>query len=86
MIATLVYLGCAITSVACAGLLIRGWRRSGASLLLWCSLGFTGLAINNLLLFVDKVLVPDVDMSMYRAVTGFAAVAILLGGLVWNAE
>lgn len=86
MIATLVYLGCAITSVACATLLIRGWRRTGASLLLWCSLGFTALALNNLLLFTDKVLLPDVDMTIYRALTGFAAVAILVVGLVWDAE
>lgn len=86
MTATLVYLGCAITSVACAVLLVRGWRRSRAHLLLWCSLGFTGLAVNNLLLFTDKVLVPDIDISMYRAVSGLAAVIIMLGGLVWDAE
>lgn len=86
MTATAIYLACAITSIACAALLVRGWRRSRARLLLWSSLGFTGLAVNNLLLFADKVIAPDVDMSLYRAATGFVAVAILLGGLVWDAD
>lgn len=86
MIAGIVYLICALTSVACAILLVRGYRASRARLLLWSSLGFCGLAINNLLLFADKVIVPDIDMSLYRAATGLAAVAVLLGGLVWDGD
>lgn len=86
MIATTIYIACALSSTACAVLLTRGWLRTRASLLLWSSLGFAGLALNNLLLFLDKVIAPDIDLSMYRAATGLVAVAVLLGGLVWDAD
>ena len=53
-----VYMLCAATSLACAVLLLRGYRRSGARFLLWSSLCFVGLALNNVILFVDKVVLP----------------------------
>lgn len=86
MIAEATYALCALTSIACAGLLIAGYRASRARLLLWSSLGFCGLAINNVILFVDKVVAPGTDLSMYRATSGLVGVTILLAGLVWDAE
>ena len=56
--AEVVYILCALTSLACAVLLIRGYRRSRSRLLLWSCLGFVALAANNVLLFVDLVVVP----------------------------
>ena len=44
-----VYLLCAVTSLVCAGLLVRSYRRSRMKLILWTSLCFMGLAINNVL-------------------------------------
>src|SRR3974390_2822948 len=81
-----VYFLCMVTSLVCMGLLLRGWRRSRTPLLLWSAICFVLLAINNLLLFIDVVLLPDVDLREYRAAVLFAAVAVLLYGLVWETE
>ena len=82
--ATLVYALCAITSLACAVLLLRGYLRSRARLLLWSGLCFAGLAANNVILLVDKRVVPGMDLSLWRSLPALAGVAILLYGLVWE--
>jgi hypothetical protein len=80
-----IYLLCAVTSVTCAVLLLRGYRRSRVRLLLWSSLCFGGLAINNVLLFVDLVLLPaTVDLSLPRATAALAGLAPLVFGLIWE--
>lgn len=84
--ATAVFVFCALTSIVCAVLLWRGWRESRARLLLWTALGFAGFAINNVMLVVDEVIVPDRDLQLTRQVSGFAAVAVLLFGLVWDVD
>ena len=84
--AEIVYALCALASAACATLLILSYQRTRARLLLWSCLCFAGLALNNVLLFVDLVLVPDVDLSLARAVTGFFGVACLAHGLIWDAR
>ena len=83
---TAVYVLCALTSIACAGLLLRSWRSSGARLLFWSSLCFLGLALNNILLFVDKVVVRETDLSVVRSVPAFLGVMALVYGLVWEAD
>ncbi|HVM16977.1 MAG TPA: DUF5985 family protein [Gaiellaceae bacterium] len=77
-----VYALCAVTSLACAALLLRGWLRGRAPLLLWSTLCFAGLAVNNVILFVDKVVAPNSDYSLARALSGTVAVALLLYGLI----
>lgn len=77
---------CALTSIACAGMLWRGWRQSRARLLLWTSLGFVGFAVNNVALFVDELIVPERDLQLVRSASGFAAFAVLLFGLIWDVE
>jgi hypothetical protein len=81
-----VYLLCALTSVMCAGLLIRSWTRSRARLLLWSSLCFVGLAINNILLFGDLVVFPDVDLSQARSIEALLSIGILVVAMVWERE
>lgn len=82
-----VYILCALTSLACAVLLLRGFFRGGARFLLWSGLCFAGLVANNVLLFVDKVILPEtVDLSILRAAAALAAMALLVYGLVWDAE
>jgi hypothetical protein len=81
-----VYLLCALTSVACAWLLLRTWKRGRVRLLLWAGLCFAGLAANNVLLFVDQVIVPGTDLSPWRSGTALVAMGLLLYGLVWEAE
>jgi hypothetical protein len=77
-----VYLLCALTSLVCAFLLLRGYRRSRTPLLFWSCLCFAGLAINNVLLFVDLVVVPEFDLRMLRATSALVSLALLVYGLV----
>jgi hypothetical protein len=82
--ADIVYVLCAATSLACAALLWRGYRRSRARLLLWSSLCFVGLFLNNVMLIVDVDLVPTTDLAVWRALPALAGVLLLLFGLVWE--
>jgi hypothetical protein len=82
--AEVVYTLCALTSVVCAGLLVRSWQRSRARILLWSSLCFVGLAVNNLLLLIDLVVVPNVDLSILRTGTALGAMGVLVIGLIWE--
>jgi hypothetical protein len=79
-----VYLLCAATSIACALLLLRTYREKGGRLLLWTGICFVGLALNNILLVYDLLIVPSVDLSLLRNLVAFAAMAMLLYGLVWG--
>jgi hydrogenase/urease accessory protein HupE len=84
--ASVVYALCALTSGLCAVLLWRAYRASRARLLLWSSLSFIGLACNNLLLFVDLVVVPSVDLALYRSLMAAVSVMVLLLGLIWDSN
>lgn len=82
--ATIVYLLCALTSAACAALLIREYRRSRRRLLLWSSAAFVGFACNNALVFADYVLVPERDLAIIRAAVALASVLLLLYAFIWE--
>jgi hypothetical protein len=84
--ASVVYALCAGTSALCAWLLLRTYLANRARLLLWSCVAFAGLALNNLLLFIDLIVVPLVDLSLYRALIGAGAVLVLLFGLIWDAR
>lgn len=79
-----VYGLCAVASLAGALLLQRGWTTSRHRLLLWAAACFWLLAINNLLLFVDLVIVKDVDLAVARRATAAAAPMVFLLGLIWD--
>lgn len=81
-----VFLLCALTSLACVVLLLRAHRKSRSRLLLWSALCFVGLAMNNGLLVVDRIVLPDVDLSLWRQVPALIGIAVLLYGLVWDAD
>ena len=82
----IVYFLCFATSAACAWLLARSYRATGARLLLWSALCFIFLAGNNLIVFVDLLVLPDVDMRLARLGLALAAVGILLFGFIWDLE
>ena len=84
--ASAVYLLCALTSLACAVLLLRGYRRQRAELLLWAGLCFSCFAIGNALLVVDLVIVPERDLSMLRSGPVLVGLALLLYGLIWESR
>ncbi len=81
------YLLAALTSISCMVLLVRGYARNGARLLLWSALCFVGLSINNVLLFFDFVVFPtEVDLRPWRLVAALAGVLFLLYAFIWEAE
>jgi hypothetical protein len=77
---------CAAASALCAVLLVNAYRRYRTRLLLWSGLCFCGLGSNNALLFIDLVMVPSVDLAVYRNVIGAAALLLLLIGLIWDGD
>ena len=79
-----VYLLCFLTSSACALLLARNWRRTRARLLFWSALCFLFLALNNLAVIVDLMILPERNFMTLRVVLSLTAVSLLLFGLIWG--
>lgn len=82
MIAQLVYILCAVTSILCAILLFRRWRRHGGALLFWSTGCFVGMGISNILLYVDLVVLPQIDLEPLRACVTLASLLMLIYGLI----
>ena len=82
-----VYLLCAATSCLCAVLLLRGYGKSRVGLLFWSGLCFIGLAIDNVLLYVDLEVIPTLDViTIWRRLPALASMALLVYGLVWESK
>ena len=81
-----VYVLCAITSVLCAVLLLRSWAQTRTRLLFWSGLCFAGLALNNTLLFLDLVIVPEVDLRLFRSGVALLALLSLIHGLITESK
>lgn len=81
-----VYLLCFASSSACAFLLSRSYRRTGMRLLLWSTLCFLLLALNNLFVVIDLLLIASIDFSTLRLLFSLAAVSVLLFGFIWDLE
>lgn len=82
----LVYLLCLATSLVCAGLLARAYRRTRHRLLLWCAVSFSLFALNNLLLVADLIVFPTRDLWLWRQLAAAAALAVLLYGFIWERD
>lgn len=81
--AELVYILATLTSLLCTVLLARSYRRSGQRLLLWSSLCFAFLCLNNVLVFIDLIVVGKAaDLSTLRVLAAFVGVAMLCYGLI----
>jgi hypothetical protein len=80
----LIYLLCAVTSLIAAWLLLRSYRRTRFPLLFWSGLCFSVLALNNMLLVLDKLVFPDIDFSIARVSLALLALLLLLFGLIWQ--
>lgn len=81
-----VYLLGALIGLACAILLLRGYRRGRQRLLLWSGLCFAGLALSNVLLFIDLIVLPQRDLYVWRLGVAAAAMLVLLYGLIWGGD
>ena len=78
---------CAVTSILCALLLLRGYRARRARLLFWASLCFGFLALNNVILYVDLVVMPtQIDLFWYRNTAAVAGMLVLVFGLAWESS
>ena len=84
--AALIYGLCALTAMICAWLLLYAHRQSGYRLLLWGGLCFVMLTLSNILLVADKLIFPDMDLTIYRTVCSLTGMTILLYGLIWDTE
>jgi ABC-type glycerol-3-phosphate transport system permease component len=85
-IEAIIYLLCVATSLLCAYLLARAYRRGRTKLLIWSALCFAMLAVNNLVVAVDVLLLPTIDLTVLRLATSLVAVAVLLYGFIWEAR
>jgi hypothetical protein len=84
--AEITYVLCAATSILCAVLLLRGYLRSRSRLLMWSTWCFIGLAINNILLFVDLIILPDsIDLRVVRSGAALLSLLVMVAGLIWEA-
>ena len=84
--AAIIYGLCALASLLCTWLLLRAYREQRIALLLWCGLFFGVQTLINALLIVDKLMLPNTDLSIYRYGIAFIAVCILLYGLIMRTE
>jgi len=82
MIAEIVYVLCGLTSILCAGLLYRRFRLSRARLLFWSTACFVCLAVSNVLLYIDLVTLPNVDLAVLRNSITLCGLLMLLWGMI----
>jgi Family of unknown function (DUF5985) len=85
-VAGTIYALCALTAALCSVLLLQSYARGRYRLLLWSGLCFVGLTLNNLLLVVDKLIVPQIDLSPWRSAVALVSMCVLLYGLIWDVE
>jgi hypothetical protein len=86
MMEAIVYAAGAMTTLICAILLLQGYRRVRRRLLLWSGLCFAVMTFSNSLVFVDLVILPDVDLYVHRLLSAIVGMALLLYGLIWEAQ
>ena len=82
----LVYVLCGATSFLCLVLLFRGYWRTRQRLLLWSSLCFLGLTLDNILLFMDLIVFPDINLIRVRELGALLGLTLLVFGLVWDTK
>ncbi len=82
--ADIAYILCTLTSIICAVLLLRGYKKSGLRLLFWSGLCFIGLALNNVLVIVDVRVLPEVDLSTIRIIPTIIGLLLLIFGAIWE--
>lgn len=85
--AELVYFLCALASFVCAALLLRKYKETRVRLLFWSSACFICFALNNILLFVDLVILPtSIDLSPFRNILNLIGPALLLYGMICDTQ
>jgi hypothetical protein len=75
-----------LVTLSCGVLLSRGYRNVGKRLLLWSAICFYFLALSNLIVFLDIIVLPDVDLYRWRLITAAVGMLVLLYGLIWEGD
>lgn len=81
-----VYSLCLLTSGLCAYLLSRSYRATHSRLLFWSALCFIFLALNNFVVVIDMLVLPELDLRLIRHVLALSAIFTLLVGFIWSNE
>lgn len=82
----LVYILCAITSLVSGVLLLRSAiSRGSGGLLYWSALCFFAMALNNTLLYVNFIVLPNVDLLTAARIATVVGIVLLNIGLIWHA-
>ena len=84
--ATFFYNLSALVSFICGILLLHAYAKSRLRLLLCSAICFFGLAVSNLLIFVDLHLLPQINLYLPRLVVAAIAMIFLLYGLIWEGD
>jgi hypothetical protein len=80
------YVLCLLTSALCAWLLVKSYHRNHTRLILWSAACFVLLTANNLMLVIDLVALPNIDLSLIRKFLSLSAISSLLFGFVWELD
>jgi hypothetical protein len=80
------YLVAVVSSGACAVLLFRGYLHRRVRLLMWSAICFVGLTANNVALFIDLVVFPNIDLRLARLIPALVGMGCLLYGFIWDTE
>ena len=75
-----------LSSLTCATLLARAYVQRRVRLLMWSAICFAGLTINNVALFVDLVVFPQVDLRVLRLTPALLGMSCLLFGFILDGE
>ncbi len=81
-----VYILGVLVTLCCAVLLTRAYLSVKKHLLLWSAVCFYLLALSNLIVFLDLVVFPQIDLYFWRLATAAIAMLILLYGLIWEGD
>lgn len=81
-----VYILCALTSLTCAVLLVRQYRVAKVPLLFWSSVCFLFLTASNVLLLIDLIVLPEINLMEVRTVVSLLASVFLIYGLIRSEE
>jgi hypothetical protein len=84
--AIFVYALCALTSLLCFVMLFRQYRHASSRLALHSSIAFLCFAIANVFLFVDLIVLPEIDLRIWRNLFSLAGAIILLLALTNHRE
>ena len=86
MVPGLIYGLCMLTALMCAWLLLQAYHRTRYRLLFWCGVFFSIAALNNVFLFVDKLMFPQTDLRLYSYIVALVSLLVLLPGLILERE